>query len=179
MRDLFCTAKNIKTILKRLVVAVAILHSSLFVLNSQAATLEGKVSKVSDGDTLWVNVQLENGVRVGERREKIRLDRIDAPESDQEYGKESAAYLRELILGRDVKVEYEKRDRYGRVVGLVYLGGKDVNLEMVATGNAWHYAYFDKTLAYAEAQKSAREGRLGLWKYPNPVNPREWRKRKK
>ena len=167
MRDLFCTAKNIKTILKRLVVAAAILHSSLFILNSQAATLEGKVTKVSDGDTIWVG------------RVKIRLDRIDAPESDQEYGKESAKHLRDLILGKDVKVEYEKRDRYGRVVGLVYLGGKDVNLEMVATGNAWHYSHFDKTPAYAEAQKSAREQNLGLWENPNPINPFEWRKMKR
>lgn len=141
-----------------------------------AATMEGRVSKVSDGDTVWVNVELENGVRVGERREKVRLAKIDAPEKKQPYGKESAEYLSNRVFGKVVQIVYEKADRYGRILGTMFLGGKDVNLEMIATGNAWHYAYFDKTPSYANAERAAREARLGLWAASDPVDPQSWRK---
>lgn len=136
-----------------------------------ATTLEGVVVKVSDGDTVHL--------LVGNEKSKIRLDRIDAPESRQEYGKEATKHLRDLIFEKTVKICYDKKDRYGRILGLIFLGDRDINLEMVATGNAWHYRQFDKTIAYSEAENDAREKRLGLWANPNPVNPQEWRKRSK
>ena len=132
----------------------------------------GKVTRVSDGDTIHV-------VTGGNEKYKVRLDRIDAPESDQPYGKESAACLSKLINGRTVRVEWVKKDQYGRVLGIVYLDKADVNLQMVATGNAWHYSYFDKTPAYATAEAAAKEKKLGLWAAENPINPYEWRKNKR
>ena len=135
-----------------------------------AATLEGKVTRVSDGDTIWVTPK-------GGRREKIRMDRIDAPESQQEYGKEATEYLNRRIYGKTVKVEWERRDKYGRILGVVFLEGNDINLEMVATGNAWHYAYHDKTPAYAAAEKDARANGRGLWAKPSPENPYDFRRR--
>ena len=135
-----------------------------------AATLEGVVTRVSDGDTIWVTPK-------GGRKEKVRMDRIDAPESQQEYGKEATEYLNRRIYGKTVKVEWEKRDRYGRLLGIVWLDGSDINLEMVATGNAWHYSYHDKTPAYIAAEKSARADKRGLWSRPNPENPYDFRLR--
>lgn len=135
-----------------------------------AATLEGVVTRVSDGDTIWVTPK--DG-----RREKIRMDRIDAPESQQEYGKEATEYLKRRIYGKTVKVEWERRDKYGRTLGVVFLEGNDINLEMVATGNAWHYAYHDKTPAYAAAEKDARANGRGLWAKPSPENPYDFRRR--
>lgn len=140
-----------------------------------AAELVGKVTKVSDGDTIWVTA-------ADGKREKVRMDRIDAPESKQEYGAESTRFLAELIAEKTVRVSYAKRDRYGRVLGIVYattngVENVDVNLAMVATGHAWHYSHFDKTPAYAEAERTARASRFGLWSLPNPVNPYAFRKR--
>ena len=133
------------------------------------ATLEGVVTRVSDGDTIWVTTK--DGPR-----EKVRMDRIDAPESNQEYGKEATDYLARRVKGKTVSVEWQKRDQYGRILGIVRLDGADINLEMVATGNAWHYSHFDKTEAYAEAEESARAARLGLWAAESPVNPYEFRR---
>lgn len=146
-----------------------LLLSLLSALSLSAAELVGKVTKVSDGDTIWVT-------DASGKREKIRMDRIDAPESKQAYGKEATAALAQWILNRSVRVEYKKRDQYGRVLGIVYaatngIQNVDINLTMVATGNAWHYSYFDKTPAYIEAERSARANKLGLWATPNPVNP--------
>ena len=132
----------------------------------------GRCTKVSDGDTIHV-------VTDGNVKFKVRLDRIDAPEKDQPYGKESTAYLTSLIHGKTIRVEWVKKDQYGRVLGIVFLDKTDVNLKMVETGNAWHYSYFDKTPAYAAAESSAKEKKLGLWAADNPINPYEWRKNKR
>ena len=145
----------------------------------------GRCTKVSDGDTIHV-------VTDGNVKFKVRLDRIDAPEKDQPYGKESTDYLTSLIRGKTVRVEWQKKDQYGRVLGIVYLDKieqsnnpnnrtirQDVNLSMVATGHAWHYSYFDKTPAYSAAESAAKEKRLGLWQWENPINPYEWRKNKR
>ena len=132
----------------------------------------GKCTRVSDGDTIHV-------VTDGNEKFKVRLDRIDAPEKDQPHGKESTAYLTSLIRGKTVRVEWVKKDQYGRVLGIIYLDKTDINLKMVETGNAWHYKFYDKTTSYAEAEKEAREKKLGLWVDPDPVEPYQFRKMKK
>ena len=137
-------------------------------LSAVAGELVGKVTKVSDGDTIWVAT--DSG------REKVRMDRIDAPEKDQPFGKEASEMLSGKIYGKVVKVEYKRRDQYGRVLGIVFDGTNDVNLAMVREGGAWHYRYFDKTPAYDEAEADARASRRGLWALPNPINPYDWRK---
>lgn len=129
------------------------------------------VVKVSDGDTLWAER--------GKERVKVRLDKIDAPESDQKWGKESREVLAELVMGREVELKGEALDRYGRRLAVVVCEGREVNLEMVKRGLAWHYAYHDKTQEYRAAEEEARRERRGLWKDEAPVNPYEWRKRKK
>ena len=132
----------------------------------------GRVTRVSDGDTIHV-------VTDGNVKFKVRLDRIDAPEKDQPYGQESTDYLSSLIRGKTVRVEWVKKDQYGRILGIVYLDKTDVNLQMVSSGNAWHYSYFDKTADYASAEVEARQKRIGLWAADNPINPYEWRKTKR
>ena len=141
------------------------------VKTSATQEISGKVTRVSDGDTVWVST--------GHGRHKVRLNRIDAPESDQPYGKESAAHLKSLIGGKQVRVEYEKLDQYGRILGIIFLGETDINLQMVKDGCAWHYKHFDKTPAYAEAERAAREAKRGLWSAPDPINPYQWRKAKR
>ena len=132
----------------------------------------GRCLKVSDGDTIHV-------VTDGNAKYKVRLDRIDAPESDQPHGKESTAYLTSLIRGKTVRVEWAKKDQYGRILGIVYLDKADINLQMVSSGNAWHYSHFDKTPAYSAAESAAKEKKLGLWAAENVISPYEWRKNKR
>ena len=133
--------------------------------------ISGKVTRVSDGDTIWVSDRLG--------RHKVRMNRIDAPESDQAFGKESTAHLKSLIGGKEVRVVYESTDQYGRILGIVHLGDTDINLQMVRDGCAWHYKHFDKTPAYADAEREARTAKRGLWAAPDPINPHQWRKAKR
>ncbi len=51
-----------------------------------------------------------------------------------------------------MRVTNKGPDRYGRTLGVVWVGDRNINLEMVKDGLAWHYKQFskDKTLADAE-----------------------------
>ena len=109
----------------------------------------GKVIRVADGDTITIldpsNTQL-----------KIRLNKIDAPEKAQAFGQRSKQHLSDIVFGRSVTVTWDEKDRYGRILGTVWLDGRDINLQMVRDGLAWHYKRYDSTPAYAQAEADAR-----------------------
>ena len=70
-------------------------------------------------------------------------------------------------------------DRYKRMVGMVYLDSRNINLEMVKEGLAWAYKeYLQRPYAseYLDAEKEARSKSLGLWQQVNPQPPWEFRK---
>ncbi len=81
-------------------------------------------------------------------------------------------------------MKWDKRDRYGRIVGFVIVDGHDVNLEQVKTGMAWFYRYYQRELSpedrerYAKAEDQARTDRLGLWQDKHPIPPWEWRRQR-
>ena len=131
---------------------------------------------VADGDTVTV---LDGAYA----EHKIRLMGIDAPEKSQAYGNRSKQSLSELISGQELSIDAAKRDRYGRLIGkLLAPDGRDLNLEQVRRGMAWHYADFareqspaDRAL-YADAQEWARADRKGLWSDIAPTPPWDYRK---
>lgn len=135
-----------------------------------AETVVGKCVGVSDGDTATVLVD-------GNRQVKVRFHGIDAPESKQDFGQRAKQKLSDLIFGKQVRVEILERDRYGRSVSKVYVGSTYTNLEMVKSGLAWHYAqYAPRDTDLANAEKSARAAKIGLWSHANPTPPWQWRR---
>lgn len=153
--------------------ALSILLLAISLLTLSAAEIRGKVVAITDGDTIKVLDDLDKGVL------KIRLNKIDAPEKNQAFGQKSKQYLSNLVFGKQVIIRFKEIDRYGRILGLIYIDGVEVNLQMVKAGMAWHYAYYDKTPAYIEAEKKARASKVGLWIDPEPISPYEFRKSRK
>jgi len=146
-----------------------------------AEEIVGRVVRVADGDTLTVIVQ-SVGSRVPRDhsvQHKIRLRGIDAPEKKQPFGRTAWRFLSGLVADREVRVTYAKRDKYGRILGTVYLDGRDINLEMLKAGYAWHYKRFDSTPAYAQAESAARTAKRGLWQDGNPTEPEAFRRVKR
>lgn len=139
-----------------------------------AEVITGRVIKVADGDTITI---LDNQ----KKQHKIRLAQIDAPEKSQPWGKASRDYLNEWIYENVVTVDYDETDRYGRIVGDVYIGQYHVNSEMLRNGNAWVYTRYAKDKRLFELQESAKRNQFGLWSLPqsDQVPPWEWRKSKK
>lgn len=103
----------------------------------------------------------------------------------QDYGRKSREHLSETVAGKHVVIDYDKRDKYGRIVGKVLLSGKDINLKQVEAGLAWHYKKYQKEQSltdrklYSGAEKVARAAKQGLWRDPHPIPPWEWRKMKR
>ncbi len=89
---------------------VALVILLLWSYAASADSLTGKVVKITDGDTLYV-------LDANYQEHKIRLAGIDAPERRQAYGLASRKHLASIVAGKQVRVEYQKRDRYGRIVG--------------------------------------------------------------
>lgn len=133
---------------------------------------DGYVVRVSDGDSFIINSQ---GKKI-----RVRMYGIDAPELKQKHGEKSKKYLENLILGKKVKLKVLYEDRYKRKIARVYYGDKEINLEMLRSGNVWFYEYHAKNeKEYRKAYEKAKKEKLGLWGEKNPQNPREFRLKNK
>ncbi len=147
-------------------------------LHAQASPLKGRVIHVADGDTITVLDPSQESFR-------IRLAGIDAPEKAQPWGKVSKQAMSDRVAGREVVVEWHKRDRYHRLIGVVRVDGVDAGLAQVAEGLAWHYLDYEKEQTpedrtrYADAERAARAEGKGLWRDTDPIPPWVWRRRKR
>ena len=141
---------------------------------AQGGTISGRVVGVSDGDTITV-------LDTSKVQHKIRLAGIDAPEKAQPFGQVSKEHLSGLVFGKQVTVETDKTDKYGRNVGKVLVNGTDANLAQIKAGLAWHYKEYAKEqpaadrASYASAETQARASVQGLWRDPRPMAPWDWR----
>jgi micrococcal nuclease len=131
--------------------------------------IQGKVIKIADGDTFTMIFDNDFDVRV-------RLNGIDCPEKSQPFSKRAKQALSDFIFGKMVVVQYKEKDRYGRVIGDVYIDGLHVNYEMVKLGLAWHFKRYSDDEELNSLEKDARYKRIGLWSDKKPIPPWEWRK---
>lgn len=107
-----------------------------------------KVTKIVDGDTIDVDIDLGFDISFSSR---VRLAGIDTPESrttdkmEKALGLECKEYLKKAIdSSKSVVIKTEKMDsseKYGRILGWVFLDGSEVsiNQKMINEGYAWGY----------------------------------------
>ncbi|MEM7411008.1 MAG: thermonuclease family protein [Myxococcota bacterium] len=93
-----------------------------------------QVKQVIDGDTIDVQCP-------GQKRERIRMLRIDTPEREEPGYAEARSALRSMLRGQDVHLVYERpgepaRGGHGRVLAYVYVGDTNVNVEIVRQGHS-------------------------------------------
>jgi micrococcal nuclease len=140
---------------------------------SQTATVDGFVSRVWDGNNLTVETR-------DRKKLNVRLYGIDAPELDkinrksrritkpgQPFGIEAKSHLSSMVFGQDVRLEIIDSDRDRRLVSIVWVGEKNINLEMIKVGMAEAYveSMTDQTYRdqFLQAEKEAKSKRLGIW----------------
>ena len=107
-------------------------------------TYKAKLDRVVDGDTIDANIDLGFDITIHKR---IRLTGIDTPESrtrnkdEKVRGLMSKQYLiDELEKGQVViKTHKDKKGKFGRVLGEMYVGDKNINLMMVDDHMAVEY----------------------------------------
>jgi len=158
--------------LARLLVGVMLVSIHIAAL---AAWMEVKVVGVTDGDTLVV---LEGG----KVQHRVRLAGIDAPEKHQAFGARAHQALASAVFRQTVKLEWHKKDRYGRLVAKVTVSERDVGLELIAAGLAWHYKAYEREQspsdrqAYSIAESRAKQQAIGLWSATSAIPPWEFRR---
>ncbi len=111
---------------------------------------------------------------------------IDAPELKQRCkhangrdflcGRAAASFLLEHVRGRAVECRGNSEDRYGRLIAICFIDGKDLNALMV--GEGWALAYRDYSEKYVPQENAAREASKGVWAM-RFVPPWEWRRMKR
>lgn len=168
----------------------------LFLSLPAFADVTGVVVGVSDGDTVTV-------LDASRAQHKVRLAGIDAPEKAQPFGQKAKQNMSDLVYGKEVRIDGDKRDRYGRTVAKIWVtppdcplfgavprqGGRpqcpktlDVGLSMLTVGLAWHYKKYqgeqtaEDRERYSFAEVEAKAKRVGLWTDPDPIPPWEWRR---
>jgi endonuclease YncB( thermonuclease family) len=134
------------------------LHSLSANEGRSAHPLTGQADVV-DGDTIVI---------AGTR---IRLEGIDAPEAGQICGRrlmgtwscgtEATRALARLVEGKELGCESHGLDKYGRVLGVCFLGRENVNAWMVRQGYAWAFIKYSSSFVKEEAE-ARREG-AGIW----------------
>ena len=116
---------------------------------THADEITGRVVSIADGDTITV-------LDTSNTQHKIRLEGIDAPERGQPFGTRSRQNLSDLVFGKVARVDWHKRDRYGRVVGKVWVTPSELNCmqepcpktldagrAQLTVGLAWHFKKYE------------------------------------
>lgn len=166
-------------------ILILLFISIVFVSYCYADTIKGK-ARVIDGDTIEI------------QGEKIRLLCIDTPESkykgktqycldnETDCGDLAKKALKQLIDKKEVWCEYEKKDMYGRILGMcqeysywnTYPYWGTYNYEMIHAGYAWFYPGGKECKPFKEAMEEAQKYEKGLWwsGYGGFKEPKLWRK---
>ena len=137
-----------------------------------AGTLEARVTRVVDGDSVWLAPAAPAAPAAPV---ELRLEGIDAPEICQAWGPEARAALSELVLGQQVSVKTVGRDNHGRTLGTLYLDGRNINKLMVQEGHAWSSRYKYDRGPYVADERMARALSRGLNRDGGAVMPRDFR----
>ncbi|MBE0427663.1 MAG: thermonuclease family protein [Nitrospirae bacterium] len=172
-----------RTKLKPLIVlfafsAVVILSYVFKTQDGPGQSVEGIVTKVKDGDTVVIELLS------GEKSFTCRLYGIDSPERanrgnpGQPFGDEAWEELKALVYKQQVTVELTGEKGYRPEICLIKKDNMDINREMVKRGYAWAYRENLKgpyAGEYTDAEKEAREKKLGLWQQVDPQPPWDFR----
>ncbi len=129
--------------------------------------------EIVDGDTIVIRWQ--------GRTEHLRLLRINTPERSEPGYEESAEFLRNLLEGKKIEVEFEdpafaRRDNYGRLLAYVFADGENVNVEMVRAGCSPYWTKYGRgkyAEAFENAQSEARGAARGSPEAPTESSPQQ------
>lgn len=163
--------------LKSLALVVAVFMASV-AFAQPTPFLNGSVVRITDGDTLWVEVPDQD------EWVKVRLYGVDAPESAwpevwpaQPFSAEAKEFVRQEVAGKEVSIRLKDDETYGRAVGEVFIDGKSLSRELLRLGLAWwNKKYEPNDFDLSRLQDEAKTAKRGLWAHQNPVPPWEHRR---
>jgi endonuclease YncB( thermonuclease family) len=152
------TKVNDRGVVLRFIAILAVAATLVSFGPVDAAELVGR-ARIVDGDT------------IAYRDDKVRLHGIDAPENaqhcrdasggDYRCGVAATRALEAFVAGREIRCSGTERDKYGRLIAVCRVGGREINRWMVNAG--WARAYLRYSRDYADEERDAAQARRGLW----------------
>lgn len=153
--------------------------------DSDLIVTSGTVTQIVDGDT-FKYCPTEDAPCTEEDWLKVDLWGVDAPEmapEEQFYSKKASQYLVDELLKQTVVLEQIKTDDDGNPMVKVLIvnhPNSNFNVHLLMEGHGWSTTTEEDdvadVVAYREAEKFARERKLGLWREIEPIAPWEWLK---
>lgn len=119
----------------------------------QAQVVYGVATYISDGDTF--RFLASDGIKL-----KVRVADIDCPEKVQPYGLEAKEFVLKSIEGKEITLNIQYTDRYGRKVARVGFDNKDLSEELLRNGLAWHYKKHSKEVLLAMIEQKAKDEKV-------------------
>ena len=153
------------------------------ILPALSYAIHVKVVRVYDGDTIKA---VCHDIEI-----KVRLIGIDAPETSrkkhqpgQPYSDKAKERLASLVLNKYVEIKGYGLGPYNRILGVVFIDGQNVNLEMLRAGLAEVYRgkppHGFNLNTYKQTELEARDSGRGIWSQGDDyISPRKWRKSQK
>ena len=156
--------QTIKTFLiASITLAIGFFGGKTYYQDSQVTQIPDNptVTRIIDGD----NLELDTG-------ESVRLYGVNCPEKNKPLSQESIDLTTKLALNQQIRIEYQPnypKDRWGRILGYVFIGDTHLNEELVKSGLCEVVIYQKRAkLIYqdelVDAQNLAKEQKLGKWK---------------
>jgi len=124
------------------------------VIKSQSLGEVVLVTRIVDGDTVELNDS-----------RKVRLIGVNTPEKGRFMSNEAIEFTKR-IENKEVILESNEKDKYGRNLGYIIFEEENINLGLLRNGFAHSY-YYGKDKYYEEAMKMeaiAREEKRGIWR---------------
>jgi endonuclease YncB( thermonuclease family) len=132
-------------------------------------SVQGVVSSVTDGDSLWFTPH-------GQAPIEVRLRDIDAPEICQPWGVEARHALAELALHKPATLRIAGRDAYGRTLGVLVADEVDIGRRLVEEGHAWSIRTRSDRGPLVKQERMAHALGRGLHAAGGAVMPRDFRR---
>jgi micrococcal nuclease len=127
--------------------------------------ISGKVISIVDGDTYDLLLK-------GNRKIRVRMEGIDAPEKGMPFYKVSKNYLAQLCFNKKVSLKITGKDGNDRFLGFTYLDdGSELSQEMIKAGLAWHFKKYNSDTILSNLEFVAKNLKKGLWINENPMAP--------
>jgi len=127
--------------------------------------ISGTVVSIIDGDTYDLLLK-------GNRKIRVRMEGIDAPEKGMPFYKVSKNYLAQLCFNKKVSLDITGKDGHDRFLGFTYLeDGSELSHEMIKAGLAWHFKKYNSDTILSNLEIEAKNLKKGLWVNENPMAP--------
>ena len=147
---------KIYTILVTLVALVSLIVNALLLHNRSSNAKTYQVSEIIDGDTFTIE-------SAGETR-RVRLIGVDTPETGKCLSREAKNTLSKFVVNKNVLLEDQFTDPYGRIMANVYAGDRYINQEMLALGlGRMDYYEHPRREQLKTAYAVARENKRGIF----------------